>query len=121
MTFSLVALITALATLGLGLGFLFASPFMLKQWGLDHPPAAGLVSRRIGAVYLGISVLLFLVRSDPAASAVTAISAGVATATGLLAILGLIEMKSGRASAGILVAVAVEMLLTLGFLSVLRG
>jgi len=45
----------------------------------------------------------------------------MATATGLLALLGLFELKSGRASAGILVAVAVEILLTLGFLSVLWG
>ena len=119
MTFSLIALIAALAACGLGLGFLFAGPFMLKQWGLETPLAAAVLSRRTGAIYLGIAALLFLIRSDPATQAANAVSIGLATAIGLLAILGLTELKSGRVSAGILVAVTVEVLLTAGFLSTL--
>lgn len=118
MTLSMMTLITALATLGLGLGFLFASAAMLKPWGLENPIAAAVMSRRIGAVYLGLAVMLYLVRSGPAE---TGIAVGVATATGLLALTGLNELRLGNVSKGILVAVVVETLLTAGFLSTLLG
>ena len=117
MSFSLIALIAAVATLGLGAGFLFAGNFMLKQWGLDCPPAADVLSRRIGAVYLGLSLLLFLIHADPAATAVTAVSSGAVLITGLLAVTGAYEMVTKRVGTGILFAIGVEVLLTLGFLS----
>jgi hypothetical protein len=116
MTFATMTLITALATLGLGLGFLFAPAVMVKPWGLDNPTAAAVMSRRIGAVYLGLAVMLYLTRD---VEAQTAISAGVAAATGLLALTGLNELRLGNVGKGILGAVVVETLLTAGFLSTL--
>ena len=116
MTFSIMTLISALATLGLGFGFLFAPAAMLKPWGLENPTPAAVMSRRIGAVYLGLAVMMYLVQSGDAQ---IAISIGVATATGLLALVGLNEMRLGNVSKGILVAVVVEILLTAGFLSTL--
>ena len=59
MTFSIMTLISALATLGLGFGFLFAPAAMLKPWGLENPTPAAVMSRRIGAVYLVGRVLYF--------------------------------------------------------------
>lgn len=115
MSFSLMALITGVATLALGLGFLFAGQFMLRQWGVAFPDAAALMSRRIGAVYLGISALLLLMRMEYAAT--QAVSLGIALATGLLTVLGLLELRAGRVHKGILVSTVVEVLLTLGFLS----
>ncbi len=116
MTFATMTLITALATLGLGLGFLFAPAAMLKPWGLDNSTAAAVMSRRIGAVYLGLAVMMVL---SLMGDVQTGIAIGVATATGLLALVGLNELRLGNVSKGILVAVIVEILLTAGFLSTL--
>jgi hypothetical protein len=116
MTFATMTLITALATLGLGLGFLLAPAAMLKPWGLDNPVAAAVQSRRIGAVYLGLAVMLGLARNG---ATDTAIALGVITVTGLLALTGLNELRLGHVGKGILVAVIVEVLLAAGFLSTL--
>lgn len=118
MTFETMTLITALATLGLGLGFLFAPAAMLKPWGLENPTAAAVLSRRISAVYLGLAVMMVLVRTGDAQ---TGIAVGAATVTGLLALIGLNELRLGNVSKGILVAVIVEALLTAGFLSTLAA
>lgn len=115
MTFTTIALIAAIATLGLGLGFLFSSSSMLKQWGMKSPDEAKVMSRRIGAVYLGLSTILFLARTSMPTP--EAIAVGGAVITGLLAITGLYELKGGRVSKGILVSTVVETLLTIGFLS----
>ena len=116
MTFSMMTLLTAIATFGLGLGFLFAPAAMLKPWGLENPTPAAVMSRRIGAVYLGLAVMMYLARTGDAQSAV---AIGVATATGLLALVGLNELRLGNVTKGIFVAVIVEVLLTAGFLSTL--
>lgn len=116
MTFSMMTLIAAVATLGLGLRLVFASTAMLALFGLDDPTSARVMCRRIGAVYLGLALMLFLLRLG---SAETAIALGVASATGLLALLGLNELRVANVSRGILIAVVVEVLLTLGFLSTL--
>lgn len=115
MTFATIALIAAIATLGLGLGFLFSSTFMLKQWGMLAPDEAKVMSRRNGAIYLGLSTILFLARTSmPTTEAITI---GGAVITGLLAISGLYELSGGRVSKGILVSTVVETLITIGFLS----
>ncbi|CAN1546086.1 hypothetical protein MCELHM10_01970 [Paracoccaceae bacterium] len=116
MTFSMMTLITAFVTLGLGLALVFAPAAMLKPWGLPNPTAAAVMCRRLCAVYLGLAVMMYLVRSgDPQ----TGIAVGVATATGLLALMGLNELRLGNVTKGIFVAVTVEVLLTAGFLSTL--
>lgn len=115
MSFSTLALLTGLACGGLGLGFLFSPPGMLRPWGLSAAPASSLLSRRIGAVYLGLALLLVLGRGAPPSDLRTAVSACFALSTALLAALGLFELRSGNASRGILVAVGVETAMALGF------
>lgn len=119
MAFTTIALIVAIATLGLGLGFLFASTTMLAQWGMQSPDAAKVMSRRIGAVYWGLSTMLFLARTSMPTTEAVAI--GGAVITGLLAIMGLFELNGGRVSKGILVSTVVETLMTIGFLSTLMN
>ncbi len=119
MTFTTIALIAAIATFGLGLGFLFSSTSMLKQWGMQSPDEAKVMSRRIGSVYLGLSTILFLARKSMPTT--EAIAIGGAVITGLLAISGLYELKGGRVSKGILVSTVVETLITIGFLSSLMN
>ncbi len=117
MTFTTIAAITSVATLGLGLGFLFKSSKMLSDWGMKSPDEAKVMSRRNGAIYLGISILLFLsITSMPTTNA---IAIGAAVVTGLLAVVGLYELKGGRVSKGILISTIVETLITIGFLSTL--
>ncbi|MBK8056180.1 MAG: hypothetical protein IPK35_23635 [Saprospiraceae bacterium] len=103
--------------IGLGFGFLFSSAFMLKQWGMQAPDEAKVMSHRIGAVYLGLSTMMFLARTSMPTT--EAIAIGGAVITGLLAIMGLFELKNGKVSKGILVSTVVETLLTIGFLSTL--
>ena len=117
MTFTTIALIAAIATLGLGLGFIFAQKKMLSDWGMQAPDEAKVMSHRIGAVYLGLSTMMFLARTSMPTT--EAIAIGGAVITGLLAITGLYELKGGRVSKGILVSTVVETLLTIGFLSTL--
>ena len=119
MTFTTIALIAAIATLGLGLGFLFSSTFMLKQWGMQAPDEAKVMSRRNGAIYLGISTILFLARTSMPTT--EAIAIGGAVITELLAITGLFELKGGHVSKGILISTVVETLITIGFLSSLMN
>lgn len=116
MTFETMTLITASATLGLGLGFLFAPAAMLKPWGLESPTAAAVLSRRIGAVYLGLAVMMALARTGDFQ---TGLTVGAATATGLLALTGINDLRLGNVTKGILLAVIVEILLTAGFLTTL--
>lgn len=119
MTFSTLALLTGLACAGLGLGFLLSPPGMLRPWGLAAEPATSLLSRRIGAIYLGLAVMLVFGHDAPPSALRTAVSACFALATALLAGLGLFELRAGTASRGILVAVGVETAMALGFGSVI--
>ena len=68
------------------------------------------------AVYLGLAVMMHLARLGDDQ---TAIVIGAATVTGLLAAIGVNELRLGTVSKGILVAVTVETLLAAGFLSTL--
>jgi hypothetical protein len=115
MSFSMMASAAALAALVLGLGFLFASPFMLKRWGLAPSDGAQVLGRRIGAVYLGLSLLFLLGRQAPPSDLRSAVCAGLALALALLACLGLFEFSRKRVTAGIAVSIVIEIALATGF------
>ncbi len=121
MTFEILALITTGAGTLLGLGFMFAGRFMLKQWGLDASDASFVMCRRIGAVYLGIALLFFLGRSAGPSELRFAVCVGLGSAIGLLACLGLYELMCRRVSKGIFVSTIVETLLSASFFVVLWG
>ncbi len=121
MTFEILALITTGAGTLLGLGFMFAGRFMLKQWGLDATDASLVMCRRMGAVYLGIALLFFLGRSAGPSGLRSAVCAGLGIAIALLACLGLFELMSRRVSKGIFVSTMVETLLSTSFFWVLWG
>ncbi len=121
MTFEILALITTGAGALLGLGFMFAGRFMLKQWGIDATDASLLMCHRLGAVYLGLALLFFLGRSTGPSELRSAVCAGLGVAVGLLACLGLFERMSRRVSNGIFVSVVVEALLSTSFFWVIWG
>lgn len=116
MTFTVVATAAAVASLVLGVGFLLSGPFMLRQWGMRSPAESLVMSRRIGAVYLGLSLMLWLGRSAPPSELRTAVCEGLGLAIASLATLGLYEWRARRVSAGIAVSIVVEIGLATGFM-----
>jgi hypothetical protein len=119
MSFRTIAVITAICALALGLGFLFVGALMVGRWQIQSTESVLLLSRRIGAIYLGLSVMLFLARSSPVSVTRTALSAGAVVLLSLLAILGVYELTAGHAGPGILVSVVIESLLALGYIRIL--
>jgi len=115
MSFHALAIVTCLAALLLATGWLFAGGLMLKRWRIEPSIGALLVGRRIGAVYLGVALLCFLVRSTTSMELITSVSMFAVLVNALLAGLGLYEYRARRAGPAILVSVAVEILLLLGF------
>lgn len=118
MRFDMLALATSIITFLLGMGWLFKGTLLLKRWAIEPNTVGLLIGRRIGVVYLGLSLIFFLARHAPPSDARSALSAGTFAACALLAALGWFEFKARRAGAGILVSVAVELLLAAGFASV---
>jgi hypothetical protein len=121
MNFHSLAILTCVAALLLATGWLFAGRLMLKRWRIEPSVGALLVGRRIGAVYLGVALLCFLVRSPTSVELITSVSMFAAVVNALLAGLGLYEYRAGRAGPAILASVAVELLLLLGFGMLLLG
>ena len=115
MSFHALAIATCMAACLLGVGWLFAGRLMLKRWRIEPNQAALLVGRRIGAVYLGVALLCFLVRSTTSAELITNVSVFAVGVNALLAGLGVYEYRAQRAGPAILVSVALELLLLLGF------
>ena len=119
MSFHALAIVTCVAALLLASGWLFAGQLMLKRWRIEPSVGALLVGRRIGAVYLGVALLCFVVKSTSSPELITSISLFAALVNALLAGLGLYEYRARRAGPAILVSVAIELLLLLGFGSLL--
>ena len=115
MSFHALAIVTCMAALLLGAGWLFAGRLMLQRWRIEPSAGALLVGRRIGAVYLGVALLCLLVRSTTSAELITNVSLFAVLVNALLAGLGLYEYRARRAGPAILISVAVELLLLLGY------
>ena len=119
MSFRNIAVITALVAFALGVGYLLAGAFVVGRWQVQPTDGVLLLGRRMGSLYLGLSVMYFLARSAPLSVARTALSAGTTVALSLLALLGAYEFTAGHAGPGILVSVLIESLLALGFVRIL--
>ena len=115
MTFKIMAFVTTIAGGLLGLRFIFAGASVLKQWGIEPTDGSLVVSRRIGALYLGLALMFFLGRKAAPSDLRSAVCLGIGGAIALLACLGLFELRAGRVSSGIIVPAIVEMVLAAGF------
>ena len=115
MLFAHIAIAAAGATLILAVGWLLFGRLFLRRWRIEPNVAALLLGRRIGAVYLGLSVIFFLARNTAESELRSALSLGAIIVCTLLALLGLADYKSRRAGPAILVSVLVEVLLVAGF------
>lgn len=115
MTFHTLSLVTSIAALLLGAGWLAAGRLMLQRWRIEPSVGALLVGRRIGVIYLGVALLFFLVRSIESSELITIVSTFAALANALLAGLGGYEYHARRAGPAILVSVVFELALVVGF------
>ena len=119
MDFKKLALITAVISFLLGLGYLFFGSVIVGRWQLQPTESVLLLGRRLGVLYTGLAVIFYLARSAPASPARAGLSVGAAFALGFLALLGIYELLAGRVSRGILSSVAVESLLAIGYIWIL--
>lgn len=115
MTFRTIAIITAIVTLLLGVGYLFFGGTVVGRWQVEPTENILLLGRRMGALYLGLSVIFFLARSAPPSSVRTALAVGAAVVTTLLVVLGIYEFGAGRVGSGIFASIAIEALLAFAY------
>jgi hypothetical protein len=114
-SFRLVAIVAAGICWLLAIVWLLAPQLILWLWQIGDPPPALVMARRGGALFLGLSAMLFLARNAKNSPARRAISAGLCLACGSLAVLGIGEWIAGHAGMGIGLAALVEILLSGSF------
>lgn len=118
LSFHLLAIITAAIFGILAAIWLFTPTVFPSAWNVDNPTSAELIGRRVGALYSGIAVMLFLTRNAEPSSTLSALIYGIVVTCVMLAILGLYELVKGNASRSILGAVLIELVLAVLFLQV---
>lgn len=121
MRFKTTAVFIAVVTAVLGAGYLLAGGLLVGRWAIEPTESVLLFGRRIGATYLGLSVIFFLARSLGPSPGRTALCSGAVVTCSLLAILGIYEFTAGHAAMPILVSAALEAFLALAFLRILIG
>ncbi len=119
MSFKTMAIITTIVAFLLGVGYLVFGAVIVGRWLIQPTDGVLLLGRRIGCLYLGLSVMYFLSRSAPVSVARTALSAGTAVALLLLVLFGVYELTAGHAGRGILASAALESLIALGYIRIL--
>ena len=102
-----------------GAGWLTSSRVYFTQWSMKAPEEALVVGRRLGAVFVGVGLMLMLGRSGTAEDLRRSVLIGLSVALGMEAALGLHELRASRMGRGILAGVTGEVLLTAGLLSAL--
>ena len=111
MNFKNITLVTAIIAFVLGIGYLFFGSLIIGRWQIEPTNNVLLLGRRMGILYLGLSIIFFLSKSLNLSKARAALSIGAAFTLSLLAILGIYEYSLGRVGAGILASVVIESLL----------
>ncbi len=115
MKFKTVAVATAVVAFVLGVIDLFAGELAVGRWQIEPSGSVLLLGRRMGALYLGLSVIFFLARSAPVSRLRRALCSGAAVALWLLAFLGACELAAGHVGSGILGSMFVEGILALAY------
>jgi hypothetical protein len=119
MSFKITAVITSIVTFVLGAVYLFAGSLAIGRWQIEPTESVLLFGRRLGALYLGLSVIFFLVRSATASDVRSALCIGTVVVCSLLAILGIYEFSAGHAGPAILVSVAIESFLAFCYIRII--
>ncbi len=116
MNFKNIAIVTAIITFVLGIGYLFFGSFVIGRWQIEPTNSVLLLGRRMGILYLGLSVIFFLSKSISSSKTRIALSIGATVTLSLLALLGIYEYSLGRVGVGILASVGIESLLSIGYI-----
>ena len=115
MSFKNISIVTAIIAFLLGIGYLFFGSLVIGRWQIEPTNSILLLGRRMGSLYLGLSIIFFLSRSLTLSTTRTALSIGAAVTLSLLALLGIYEYSLGRVGSGILISVVIESLLAIGY------
>jgi hypothetical protein len=115
MDFALLATITSLATLLLAIGWIFFGSAMIRRWGAQPNEIALVIGRRIGVVYLCVSLLYGVARAATAPELTNMLSLFGMLANALLASVGIYEFLKRRIGPAIFVSIALEVVLAIGF------
>ena len=118
MNFKNIAVLTAIIAFVLGIGYLFFGSLIIGRWQIEPTNSVLLLGRRMGSLYLGLSIIFFLLRSLAMSIARTALIIGAAVTLSLLALLGLYEYSVGSLGSGIFVSVVIEAILAIGYIIV---
>ena len=118
MNFKNIAVVTAIIAFVLGIGYLFFGSLIIGRWQIEPTNSVLLLGRRMGSLYLGLSIIFFLLRSLAMSIARTTLIIGAAVTLSLLALLGLYEYSVGSVGSGILVSVVIEAILAIGYIVV---
>jgi len=102
-------------TLLLGVAWLFFPQSMLSSWGVQPDPVPAYIGRRYGGLFFGYSAILWLARASGPSPARTAILAGSAVVTTVMAIVSLVGALTGVVGPAVWSAVVIEALLAAGF------
>ncbi len=107
--------VAAVVTLLLGVAWtLFPGP-MLTSWGVQADEVAVYMGRRYGGLFFGYAVILWLSRTSEFSAARTAILAGSAIVTTVMAIVSLVGVLTGVVGPAVWGVVAIELLLAAAF------
>ena len=102
-------------TMFLGVVWLFLPQSMLASWGVRADPITVYMARRYGGLFFGYAAILWLARATGPSPARTAILAGGAIVTSVMAIVSLVGVVTGVVGPAVWSAVVIEVLLTAGF------
>ncbi len=115
LSFYRLAVFSSILFVLLAIILMFAPDKMLAGWGVELTTSAGLMARRIAALYIGIAAMFFFARNAEHSTTRTALIYGTIISCLILAPLGAYEFSVGHASSGILPAVFIEVALVLAF------
>nr|WP_315392368.1 hypothetical protein [uncultured Duganella sp.] len=119
-SFRAVAMVLALLLLLIGLVWLLAPDAMLSGWGVASTPSAALLGRRSAALYVGFAAMFYFARDAEPSAARSALVKGMVLACLMLAALGVLELRAGNVTVGILVPVVLEVTMSLVLLFTAR-
>lgn len=114
-SFKSIAQVSALTCFALAIVWSVFPELLLSIWSVEFSGSTGLVCRRAAALFAGLGIMLFKLRDASPSPIRSAVTTGFVVACSLLALSGMIEFAIGHAGPGILLAVAVEIVLALGF------
>jgi hypothetical protein len=107
--------VAAVLTMLLGVAWLVFPQPMLSSWAVQADPVTVYMARRYGGLFFGYSAILWLGRASGPSPARTAILAGSAIVTTVMAVVSLVGVLSGVVGPAVWSAAVIEALLALGF------